>query len=321
MSGRIPKVVVIGSVYVDMAVKCSDFPGPGQTVEGSGFSCIPTGPGLNMSLEASLCGCETYLISKVGDDHFGQMIRENLESYNINSDFVYTAQAMSTGIIVTIANAFGENSCCVSTGANRALSSDEVSCAEVEQLIGSADVCLIHDDLPRDMVVSAIRIANMYSTKIVLEVTLVAHDIEELKYLDWPMEYYSADVMIPDFSNSGHAADLGAGNVHKLKFIGSELVAGGIGCVLIKIGSRGTLLIDRQGTSQIPGFDLDMLDRSGCDDAFAGALAASCGSGDEPKMAVRFAAAAEALAGSKFGSKDALPTKEEIIELLQKQPD
>lgn len=321
MSGRIPKVVVIGSVYVDMAVKCSDFPRRGKTVEGTGFSCLPTGPGLNRAVEVAHCGCETYLISKVGDDHFGKSIRENVSRHGVNSDFLYTAQAISTGIIVTLANSLGENSSCISTGANRALSPDEIACASAEQLIGSSDVCLIHDDLPVDVVITAIRMATLYSTKVVLEAQLAIDNAGELKDNDWPAEYYSANILIPHFDNTGITVESGAGNVHKLKFVASELVAGGIETVVVKIGSRGTLLIDRQGSTHIPAFDLDVLDQSASDEAFAGALAASFGSGDEPKKAVRFASAAGALAASKFGSQDTLPTKEEIIELLQKQPD
>ncbi len=206
MSGRIPKVVVIGSVYVDMAVKCSDFPGPGETVDGTGFSCIPTGPGLNRAVEAAHCGCETYLMSKVGDDHFGKSIRENVSGHGVNCDFLYTAQAISTGIIVTLANSLGENSSCISAGANRALSPDEIACASAEQLIGSADVCLIHDDLPGDVVITAIRMANLYSTKVVLEAQLAIDNAGKLKDTDWPMEYYSVNILVPHFDNAGGAS-------------------------------------------------------------------------------------------------------------------
>lgn len=321
MSGRIPKVVVIGSVYVDMAVKCSDFPEPGKTVEGSGFSCVSTGPGLNRAVEAAHCGCETYLISKVGDDHFGKSIRENISRCGVNSEFLYTAQAISTGIIVTLANSLGENISCISSGANRSLSPDEIACASTEQLIGSADVCLIHDDLDIDVVITAIRIAKLYSTKVILESPLWVDKAGDLKDSDWPVEYFSADILIPHFENAGIATESGGGNVHNLKFFASELVAGGIGTVVIKVNSRDRLLIDRQGSTHIPGFELDILETSGSDEAFAGALAASIGSGDDPKKAVRFGSAAGALAASKFGGQDSLPTKEEIIELLQKQPD
>lgn len=321
MVGRIPKIVVFGSTYVDMAIKCSQFPQSGQVVAGSGFSCTPTGPGINQVVEATICGCETYLLSKVGDDSFGEMVKENLQTHGVNTDFVSIAHAMNTGIIVTMVNSQGENSSCVSAGANRALNADEIASARIEQLIGSADVCLINSDLSADVISTAIRLANLYKTKVILEVPVTHQDCEKPAELDWPMEYYSVDILLPDFDKFDVAVELGAGNTHKAKFLGSELVARGVGCVIIKMGAKGAFVIDRQGTVHVPGFKVELVDHTCCGDAFAGALAASCGTGDKPRDAVHFAAAAGALACTKFGSQDALPTKQEIIQLLQNQPD
>ena len=321
MPGRIPKVVVIGPAYVDMAIKCGEVPQPGQTVEGSGFSCMPTGPGPNRVIEAALCGCETYLLGKVGDDLFGEMVRANLTSYGVNTDFVYTAQAKSTGIIVTMVDSIGENCSCVCAGATRGSRNDEVACASADPLIGSADVCLIHGDVPREVVTTAIMTANLYKTKVILEAQLTVKNGDKPNESDWPLEYYSVNVLIPDFGQSAGGAELGAGTVHRLKLIGSELVAEGIECVVINTGARGAFVVDREGTCHISGFELDIVDQDGSADAFAGALAASCGAGDKPKDAVRFAAAAGALACARFGSLDALPSKEDIIELLQNQSD
>jgi ribokinase len=58
-----------------------------------------------------------------------------------------------------------------------------------------------------------------------------------------------------------------------------------------------------------------------CDDAFAGAFAASLGSGDDVSVAVKFASAAGAVASRKFSGQDTMPSKEEIIELLQNESD
>ena len=321
MEGRIPKVVVAGGCYVDMAVKCDVFPQAGESVEGFGFSCAVSGPGPNRAIEAALCGCSVHLISKRGDDFFGQMIEENLISRGVNIDFLYTAQAMSTGVIVTLADSIGENSSCVSAGANRALSSDEVSCAALEQVIRSADVCLVHGALPKGAVSIIIKTANLYKTTVVLEAPIAIDSTVDPVEWDIPNEFYSVNVLIADLGDIAVMAESSAGNVHKIKFIGAELVARGLECVVIRLDSRGSFIFDRNGTIHVPGFDVEHIDNSGCADAFAGALAASCGVGDGIEEAVRFANASAALASAKFGSQDALPEKQEIIELLQKQSD
>ena len=108
-------------------------------------------------------------------------------------------------------------------------------------------------------------------------------------------------------------AELGAGGEGDLKFIGTELVAKGANCVVISLGWNGALVIDRQGPRHIRGIAGEVVDQSGCDAAFAGALAACLGSGDAPDRAVRFAIAAESIARGRFGLQDALPKKEEIL--------
>ena len=321
MAGRIPKVVVIGPAFVDMAIKCSQFPRPGETVEGAGVSCVAAGPGPNRAVEASFCDCQVHLISKVGDDVFGQMVCDNLNKSNVNTDFVYKAQALCTGINVTMVNSIGENTSCISDGANKALSADEVGCASVEQIIAQADVCLVSGPLPDDVVSTAVRTANLYKTKVILETEMPIQNSADLDRLDLPKEFYSVDILIPDLHNSALAADLKTGNVHELKLIASDLVARGIECVITKMGARGSFLASRDGIEQIHGFEVELVDHSGSADAFAGALAAAWGAKDPPNKAVTFAAAAGALACTKFGAQEALPTKQDILEFLLDKPD
>ncbi len=321
MTGRIPSIVVIGPVYVDMAIKCQAVPLPGQVVEGVGFTCMPAGEGVIRAIQASRCGCDVSVITRVGDDSFGQLVQKNLQHYNIHTDLVYIANAMSTGIIVTLVDPQGKNSICVCAGANRTFGRNEIEYAAAEQMIAACDACLISGQLPQEAIVAAIRTVGIHKRKVVLDVCLPTHTRETLHAIRWPMEYYNVDTLVVRFSAFTCASELGSGGTADLKFIGTELVARGANCVVMSLGWRGALIIDRQGARHIPGVGLDMVDNSGAVDAFCGALAACCGAKDSPDAAVRFAIAAEALARSRFGIQEGLPKKEDIIALLQQQPD
>ncbi len=312
------KVAVIGGSYVDMVIRCGQFPQAGDTVRGAGFSYGITGAGPNQAVQAALCGCQVHLISKVGKDVFGQMAKDNLAEQGVNTAFVFDAEAKSTGVIFTLVNGSGENTCCVSAGANSALIKEDIICEKVEELIADVDVCLIHAELPGEAVKAAIRTANLYKTKVILDPALL---IGEQKQADFPMEYYSVDVLIPNIEEAAEMIKEPTANIHTAKLIGSDLVARGVKCVIIKLGRRGCLVVDRKGADHIPAFNVDFVDHSGCSDAFAGALSASFAVGDEVRGAVKFACAAGALAGSKIGTQEALPKKEDIIELLQEQSD
>ncbi len=316
MPARVPNVVVVGGTYVDMAIRCSQVPSPGQSVAGSALSYTATGAGPNQAAQAALCGCEVHLISKVGGDPFAEMARKSLTDFNVNTDYVYTVKAKNTGVIVTLVNAEGENATCYYPGANSALSLRDIEAAE--ELISKADICLIHGRLPQDAIVSAIRCAKVHGTQVILD---PVRPVERpgSKTHDLPNEYFTADILIPNLYEAADITDQSDASIRTAKMVGSDLVARGVGCAVITMGRRGCMVVDRSGADHIPSFEVELVDQAGRGDAFAGALAASCAVGDNVRKALRFASAAGALACTKFGSIEAMPTKAEIIQMLQKE--
>jgi len=319
MPERIPKIVVVGGAYVDMVIRCGRIPFGGQSVIGSGLEYITAGTGPNQAVQAALCGCQVHLISKVGGDPFAQMVKKRLADFGINTDFVYTAEAMNTGVIVTMINSEGENADCVYTGANSALGEQDIEAAE--DIISSADVCLIHGRLPSEAIVKAIRYAKLHGTKVIVN---PARPMEQPanENSDLPIEYFSADILIPNLYEAADITEQSStisARRETAKLIGSDLVARGVNSVVITMGRRGCLVVDRTGADHIPAFEVELVDQRGRGDGFAGALAACCAVDDDVREAVKFASAAGALACTKFGSIEALPTKAEIIELLQKE--
>ena len=316
MPPRTPKVAVVGATYVDMAIRCAHVPTPGQSVQGSEFEYSPTGPGLNQAIEAALCGCDVHLISKVGECPFSQTIKETLEKYKVNTEFVFTAQAKNTGIIVTLVDGVGENASCIWPGANMALTQQDIILAE--KSIADADVCLIHGQLPQEAIVAAIRCAEIYGTKTILN---PARPMEQKanQATDLPIEYFSANILIPNLYEAADITDQSNASINTAKIIGSDLIARGSDSAVITMGKHGCMAIDRTGADHIAAFSVELVDKACAGDAFAGALAASCAVGDDLRKAVKFASAAGALACTKFGAIEALPKKADIIELLQKE--
>jgi len=313
---RKPKVVVIAGTYVDIVIRCDHVPAPGQSLAGSGLSYTATGPGPIQSAEAALCGCQVPLISKVGGDPFAQMIKANLAEFKVNTDLVHAVKAKNTGVVTTLVNAEGENATLTYTGANSALLPQDIDAAE--KIISEADVCLIHGQLPQGAVEKAIKCAKVHNVKVILN---PARPIEQLDQGSdsLPVDYFAADIMIPNLFEAADITDHSDANIHTAKLIGSDLVARGVGAAIITMGKRGCMVVDRNGADHISAFEVELVDQAGRGDAFAGALAACCAVGDDLRQAVKFASAAGALTCTKFGSIEALPSKADIIELLQKE--
>ncbi len=321
MAGNKPKVVVVGNVYVDMAVKCAQVPIAGQTSIGTALSVTAIGPGVNQAIEAALCGCNVHLISKIGNCPFGAMIKSVIEQYDVNSKHIFIAQAKNTGVMITLVNTAGENACIRYEGANSALVGTDIESAE--NVFAGAKVCLIHAQLPREAVSKAIATAKLYGAKVILDpagaIELTEGEPGKACAGGLPPEYFSADVLIPNLYEAGLISEHSSANIRTAKLVGSDLVARGAGAAVITMGRRGCMVVDRDSADHIPAYDIELVDHTGTGDAFAGALAASLAVGDDLRKAVKFASAAGALACTKFGSVDSMPTKEEIIELMQKQ--
>ncbi len=319
MAGRSPKVVVLGATYVDMAVRCSQIPLPGQSVAAAALTYGAAGSGPCRAVQAALCGCEVQLISKVGGDSFAETVRGLLAEYAVGTGLVCTAEAKNTGVVVTLVNSAGENAASFYPGANSALQVQDVAAAE--EAIAEADVCLLHAGLPYPPVVQAIRLAHVHGTKVILDPAPAVESrcIGGPEAQDLPAEFFSADVLIPNLCEAAEIVEHGAANIRTAKMVGSELVNRGVGCAVITMGKRGCMVVDRDGAEQIAAFEVDLVDQAGRGDAFAGALAASCAVGDGIRQAVKFASAAGALACTKFGYVEAMPAKAEIIELLQRE--
>lgn len=319
MAGCSAKVVVFGSIYVDMAIRCEEFPDSGRPVSGTGFSNVVTGSGANQAAQVGICGCGVWLVGKVGNDIFGRFVKENLTGFGVNCDFVFEADAKSTGAGIAFANSKGHNLSCVSTGANRAITPAELGSREFEQLISSADVCLVNGDMDVESVISVIRTAKLARTPVILDPQIDSEFFLPGKGT-LPPDYYSADILVPNFTEAAELINESHQTFHNAKLTGSDLLARGAGCVVLKLGNKGVVVVDRIGADHIPAFNVKFVDHNGCGDAFNGALAASRAVGDPIRKAVKFASAAGALTCTKFGAQEALPKKAEIIELLQNLP-
>ena len=316
MTGKSPKIVVVGGCYVDMAIRCDRIPLPGESLIGSELSYSISGPGPAQAIQAALCECEVYLIGKVGSGSTAEMLRKSLEEYGINIDYLSTASAKNTGCVVTMVDTKGDNTSLTYFGANSSLMASDIK--EADKVISEADICLIHGQLPDEAVREALLCASAHGTKVILD---PAHPLGQVDKEDkeLPAEYFSADIVIPNLYEAADITESADANMRVAKLIGSDLIARGVNTAIITMGRRGCMIVDRNNSSHVKAFDVDLVDQSGAGDAFAGALAAFCAVGGDIVSGVKFASAAGALACTKFGSVEALPSKTEIIELLQRK--
>lgn len=293
-----PKIVVVGSINMDMVTNVPRFPGVGETILGTDFQYFMGGKGANQAIAAVRLGGEVSMIGAVGDDGFGYQMLSNLESEGIVTDGVKTLSHLPSGMAnITISE--GENIIVVISGANFGLKPADVT--EYEHLIADADVVLSQLEIPMDCVLEAAKLAHKHGKPFVLNpapAQRVPKEILELTTLLTPNAYELA-------LSLGLSPELDP----------QELIKQAPCPVLMTIGSKGAVYNDERGhLHHVPSFKVSAIDSTGAGDTFNGAFSVFRSEGIEE--AVRKACAAAALSTTKEGAQSGMPTKEELDAFL-----
>lgn len=301
------EIVVVGSANIDLVVKSSQLPRPGETVLGGKFYSVPGGKGANQAVAAARAGGKVAFIGRVGADDFGDRLRKNLEKEKIDTTFLLSTPEEPTGVALINVGPNGENAITVAPGANSALTPEDIKKART--LISRAGILLLQLEIPIATVVEAIEIAHGSSTKVILNpapAASLSKDILKKVFL-----------LTPNEIEAGNLAGIEVENVRTALRAGKILVSLGTSNVIITLGSKGALAVSEGWSRYFPAFRVKPVDTTAAGDVFSGALAVAINEGKTVGEAVVFANAASALSVTRPGAQSSCPSRAEIETMLR----
>lgn len=314
VSNRRPHVVVVGSINMDLVVRCRTLPRPGETLSGSSFAEIPGGKGANQAAAAARLGARVSMVGRVGDDAFGRTLRESLAGNGVDVEAVKTTPEINSGLAVIAVEDSGQNSIIVVPGANGQLTTGDVQGAA--DIICSADVVLLQFEVPMSVIVETIRIVRSNGNARIIV------DPAPASAGDLPAEIYQADWVCPNETEAEVLCRRPVQTPDEAKDAVLWLRNAGVRNPIVTLGSQGIAWSDENGTPRIMNpFVVSAVDTTAAGDAFAGALGVALGEGLADREALRFASAAGALATTRPGAQPAMPTRDRVNELLMIQPE
>ena len=305
-------ILVVGSINMDLVIRASEIPSPGETVLGHGFVTSPGGKGANQAVAVARQGADCTFLGRVGDDDFGSALVAGMTEEGIDCESILTTNNAATGVALIIVDARGENSIVVASGANHMVTPDDVYGRG--ELFAKADVVLLQLELPLATVCAARKLSARHGCKVVIDPAPAPPVL--------PAELCEVDVISPNVAEAeritGQKVDDKDERIDKL--VASDLIARGARAAVLKLGARGSLVIAADGEiERIRPYKVNIVDTTAAGDAFTASLAVGLARGMDLIESARIANAAGALACTKFGAQPAMPTTPEIKMLMADQ--
>jgi ribokinase len=323
------RVVVVGSVNVDLVIHGERLPAPGETVTGGRFERHHGGKGGNQAVAAARLGRRVLFVGAVGDDGFGSEARAALTDEGVDVSSLATHPGIATGVALILVDRRGENLISVASGANAVFAPAAIGPAFARIGVGPGDVVLVCHEIPTATVREALQLGRAAGARTVFN-PAPADGIDRIILAE-------ADVISPnqgelltlaatEARRSGRASSSGpaaAADVARaaLGLLEPSAAGPGVGvAVVVTLGANGALLVTRDTTVDIAPIPVDAVDTTGAGDAFNGALAAALADGLPIEDAVRRAVVAGALATTKAGAREGMPTGAELDAALTTTP-
>lgn len=305
-SDRRPLIVSLGGINMDLVTFAERLPADGETVVGNRLVTYGGGKGANQAVAAARMGARSAMVGRVGDDMFGPQLVGMLQSAGVDTGAVRVAPGVSSGIAAISVGAGGQNRIVQVLGAN-----DTCGDAEYEAIAGllpQASALLLQLEVAPELSLRAAELAARQGVTAILDpgpVRSVPDDFYRHLAVITPNET-EAEALVGYPISVGDTVERAA----------QELLMRGAGAVAITLGEQGAYWSDGADKGYVPPFPVTAVDTVAAGDAFNGALAVALAEGNSLADAMRWAAAAGALAVTQVGAQDAMPTRDGVEALL-----
>lgn len=299
-------ITVIGSNMIDLTTYIDRMPVEGETIEAPEFEMGFGGKGANQAIAAARLGSEVNFITVVGNDSFGQQQLENYRNNGISMEGIKVGTKAS-GVAPIFVSPTSDNRILIIKGANNELTPEMLD--EKAGLIKNSKLVVLQQEIALETNYYAIDLAEKFNVPVLLNPAPANEDLN--------IDYVSkVTFFTPNETELATLTGMPTTNLAEIKLAAEKLVTMGVDNLIITLGSKGALWVDKNHNEIVPGLKVEAVDTTGAGDAFIGSFAHYFTKGEEIKEALLHANQYAALSVTKKGTQKSYPRAEELKELI-----
>ena len=299
-------IQVFGSINFDLTTYVPHLPALGETLRGHSFITVPGGKGANQAVAAARLGAPTKFFGRIGNDAFGREVMPIVQKEGIDMSGIRMDDQHGTGLAVISVDDKADNSIVVVSGANMALDESDADRCILD--FDEARIVMLQLEVPLAASLKVARAAQECGVKVIWD---------PAPALELPADAYQlADYMTPNEVEAGLLVGFQPRTADDAKKAAGILRKRGVRVAIIKLGILGAYYESADESGFMPSFIVNSIDTVAAGDSFNGGLAVALLEGKGLKEAVRWGAAAGAIATTKPGAMPSMPYRHELDELL-----
>jgi ribokinase len=320
-------IVVVGSLNMDVVLEVDRFPGEGETLHARAMSTGCGGKGGNQAVacarlmvapalssttpssttpSANVGRPRVRMVGLVGDDAYGQALRDGLVAGGVDATQVGTHAGPSGSAFVFVDPA-GHNRIVVVAGVNAALAP-----AHIDAAAACFDDALLVMQLesPLPTVMHAAEVARVRGATVVLNPSPVADLPDRL--------WRSVDIVIANEVEARQLAGVEVGDADQALAAARALLAKGPHLAVITLGAQGVVCAGAATRGapveelRVPARRVNALDTTAAGDTFTGAFCAALAAGRPLAAALQRGVDAAAICVTRRGAMASVPYASDV---------
>lgn len=297
------KVVVVGSLNMDLVARAARLPRAGETLAGQTFASVPGGKGANQAVAVARLGGSVAMIGSVGDDTYGQQLLSALQVEGVDCQAVAVCEGVSSGVALIVVDATSQNAIVIIPGGNGLLAPASVQ--RFDGLLQAADIIICQLEVPLETVEWALARARGLGKTVILNPAPATGPLP-------PQWYAHIDYLVPNESEAEALTGVRVTDQVSAQHAAEALLQLGVDKVIVTLGARGALFVSADGCQHYPAPQVQALDTTAAGDTFIGGFAAALSRGLGEAEAIVFGQQAAALSVTRAGAQPSIPYLAEI---------